>query len=192
MFPQEATRRSVPTFTHYSRKGYSVFASLKREVRIGVLGVALISGVQMMKAEMQQPQRQLRRTDDTEQTSDETAPQSGTLMQLPEQPQAVSAQVTQSVAGAAIRPRPGIVHHADQPPRPPLLLPFTLRQHRIYLGWHEHDISFSHDQMQRNHKTAEEKLHPQPIDWAMHHLIHSYHPATHHSGTPHTSPPKHP
>lgn len=46
-------RNSVMTFSHYQRKGYNAFASLKREVRIGVLAVSLLSSIQPEKATAQ-------------------------------------------------------------------------------------------------------------------------------------------
>lgn len=49
MFKKQTKRSSVLTFKHYTRKGYAAFASLKREVRIGVLTVAVLSSAHMEK-----------------------------------------------------------------------------------------------------------------------------------------------
>lgn len=44
------------TFRRYSRKAYALFSSLGREVRIGVLSVAMLGGTSLQQALAQQPQ----------------------------------------------------------------------------------------------------------------------------------------
>ena len=48
--PQKKEVRNV-TFSHYSRKGWGIFSSLKKEMRIGVLSVATLSTVSLQKAD---------------------------------------------------------------------------------------------------------------------------------------------
>ncbi len=166
MFTQHATHPRVPTFKHYSRKGYSVFASLKREVRIGVLGVVLVSTAQVAKADVQQPQRQLRRTEGTEQALDETTPQGGLLTSRTE-----CTPLAVATASAPQVHRPRSTRRADTLPAQPLPHSFMLRQRRIHIG------------LPGNARRR--VLHPRPIDWPMHHL----HP-TYTASPPHTSPPR--
>ena len=45
----------IVTFHHYTRKGWNVFSSLKREVRIGVLSVATLSTANLQKVEAATP-----------------------------------------------------------------------------------------------------------------------------------------
>ena len=48
---QKIKRQGVATFRHFCRRGYSVFASLHREVRIGVLTVGMLASVNIPKAQ---------------------------------------------------------------------------------------------------------------------------------------------
>lgn len=53
MFQQATQSKGVTTFKHFSHQGYAVFASLKREIRIGVLTVAVLTTAQTEKATAQ-------------------------------------------------------------------------------------------------------------------------------------------
>ena len=55
MFNKQIQEARAITFHRYGRKGYSIFNSLKREVRIGVLTVATLSTASVVKAENVQP-----------------------------------------------------------------------------------------------------------------------------------------
>lgn len=55
MFKQKNKLRRPFTFRHFTRGGYSVFASLHREVRIGVLTVGMLASVNLPKVEAAQP-----------------------------------------------------------------------------------------------------------------------------------------
>ena len=49
------TGRKTTTFRRFCRGGYAVFASLHREVRIGVLAVGMLASVNIPKVEAAQP-----------------------------------------------------------------------------------------------------------------------------------------
>lgn len=55
MFKQQKKNAQPITFHHYGRKGYSIFNSLKREVRIGVLTIATLGTASLQKAEAATP-----------------------------------------------------------------------------------------------------------------------------------------
>ncbi|MCR4994235.1 MAG: TonB-dependent receptor [Bacteroidales bacterium] len=55
MFKQAKKLRGAVTFRHFTRGGYSAFASLHREVRIGVLSVGMLASVNLPKVEAAQP-----------------------------------------------------------------------------------------------------------------------------------------
>ena len=51
---KQPRKRQTPTFSHFSRAGYAIFASLHRQVRIGVLSVATLGCVCIEKVEAKQ------------------------------------------------------------------------------------------------------------------------------------------
>lgn len=55
MFKQQNERKRAFTFRHFTRAGYSVFASLHREVRIGVLSIGMLASVNLPKVQGAQP-----------------------------------------------------------------------------------------------------------------------------------------
>ncbi len=55
MFNKQNKEAQPITFHHYGRKGYSIFNSLKREVRIGVLTIATLSTATLEKVEAATP-----------------------------------------------------------------------------------------------------------------------------------------
>ena len=55
MFKQQNKLRRAYTFRHFTRGGYSVFASLHREVRIGVLSIGMLASVNLPKVQAAQP-----------------------------------------------------------------------------------------------------------------------------------------
>ena len=55
MFKQRNNCKRAFTFRHFTRGGYSVFASLHREVRIGVLSIGMLASVNLPKVQAAQP-----------------------------------------------------------------------------------------------------------------------------------------
>ena len=55
MFKQQNKLRRAYTFRHFTRGGYSVFASLHLEVRIGVLSIGMLASVNLPKVQAAQP-----------------------------------------------------------------------------------------------------------------------------------------
>lgn len=56
MYKHQIQEAKPVTFKHYARKGYSIFNSLSREVRIGVLTVATLTSASILKVEARMPE----------------------------------------------------------------------------------------------------------------------------------------
>lgn len=80
MFKQQVKRSSTLTFKHYTHKRYGAFASLKREVRIGVLAVAVLSTAQVNHAVAQNESRRETQAPDSRHLDEVVVP--GTLAPL--------------------------------------------------------------------------------------------------------------
>lgn len=80
MLHKKTKRNSVVTFSHYCRKGYNAFASLKREVRIGVLAVSMLSSIQPEKMTAQTASHPEKQPEETRSLDEVTV--AGTLAPL--------------------------------------------------------------------------------------------------------------
>ncbi len=66
MYNKQTRKASAITWNHYSHKGYAVFASLGKSIRIGVLTVATLSTVTPVRAEIRSMAAQEREGDEKE------------------------------------------------------------------------------------------------------------------------------